>query len=80
MSKMPTIKPGEPQPVDCPKCKSPEGYQFSDYMKIHYDTIYNADGSHWGGVYSDGCKMVNVGLTAHCSNCGTKLPFKMDRN
>lgn len=80
MSKMPTIKPGEPQPIDCPKCNISHGYQFEDYMKVHYREIYEADGIKWGGAYSDGCSMINEGTTAYCSNCASRLPFKIDRN
>ena len=39
-----TIKIGDKQPVDCPKCKDKLGYRTSDYMKTHYYDFYGEDG------------------------------------
>lgn len=73
------IEINEPQPLPCPKCKTKEGYQYSDYMSVHYTSHHSVDGKYEGGTYSDGCKMLNHGKSAYCLNCGTKLPFKLNR-
>ena len=73
------IKINEPQPKPCPKCKEKHGYQYSDYMSVHYTSQHTADGKYEGGAYSDGCKMHHLAKNAYCSNCGTKLPFKLNR-
>lgn len=73
------IEVGDPQPIDCSKCNRKHGYQFSDLMKIHYTTIFEENGDHWGGCYSEGGSMLNEGVTPYCANCGTKLSFKLKR-
>lgn len=74
-----TIKVNDPQPVDCPECKSKEGYQYSDFMQMRYTSIHNADGKYEMGGYSDYSKTLNKAKTAYCCTCGTKLPFKLER-
>lgn len=75
----PTIKEGEAQPIDCPNCKGKYGYSVSDYMKTHYTTHRNADGSFMSGQYSDYQPIITKGKTAVCANCTTKLPFWIER-
>lgn len=73
------IKINDPQPIDCPNCKSKEGYQYSDYMSVHYTSHHSSEGKYESGAYSDGCKMINQAKNAYCTNCGKKLPFKLIR-
>ena len=74
-----TIKEGEAQPFDCPKCEDKMGYGVSDYLKTHYATYRNADGSFESGSYSDFQPVIHRGKTAVCANCNTKLPFWVER-
>jgi hypothetical protein len=74
-----TIKLNEPQPLDCPNCKSKEGYQYSDLFRMHYTSFHNADGQYEGGQYNDGMRL-NRAVTCYCVNCGERLPFKLDRD
>ena len=74
------INIGDPQPIPCDKCGGMHGYQYSDYISIHYDCIYEADGSYYGGVYSDFSRTLNKGVTAYCSNCGFRLKFDIIRD
>jgi hypothetical protein len=74
-----SIKINEPQPKPCPKCNSFEGYQYSDYMTIHYTSFHSEVGKYDGGEYSAGSKILNKGKSAFCCNCGTRLPFKLIR-
>lgn len=73
-----SIKLNEPQPAECPKCKSYEGYQYSDYMKVHYTSQHDAEGKYEGGEYSHG-RIINEAVSTFCCNCGTRLPFKLVR-
>lgn len=73
------IKVGDPQPSDCKNCGDSFGYCYSDYFKIHYTTMHLPNGDHDGGQYSDSQTPINNGVTAHCSNCGERLSFKIDR-
>jgi hypothetical protein len=73
------IKIGEHQPVDCENCKSKEGYQYSDFMKLHYTTFHDKEGKQEGGQYSEGASFQNKGITPYCCNCGKKLKFKLIR-
>ena len=72
------IKLNEPQPLVCPKCKSIEGYQYSDLFRMSYTSFHNKEGKYEGGQYNDGT-CLNRGLSAFCCNCGTRLPFKLER-
>ena len=76
---MEKIKMNEPQPIDCPKCKSKQGYQYYDLFRMSYTSVHNAEGKYQGGGYSSG-KCLNRGVSAFCSNCGEKLPFKIERS
>jgi len=76
---MKKIKIGEPQPVDCNNCQSKEGYQYSDFMKLHYTIFHDSKGKYESGTYSDGCTMLNKAVTVYCINCGKKLKFKLIR-
>jgi hypothetical protein len=73
------IKVNDPQPLPCPKCNAKEGYQYSDYISVHYTSHHSVDGKYEGGSYSSLCKMHNRAKSAYCLNCGTKLPFKLKR-
>jgi hypothetical protein len=73
------IKTGDPQPIDCLNCKGKYGYQYADFMKIHYTTHYDEEGKHTGGQYSECSRMINKGVTAYCCNCGERLNFKLTR-
>ena len=73
-------KEGEPQPVECYICNEKRGYSFSDYMKTHYITDYNSDGSFELGSYSDYQPTINNGKTPYCMECQTRLKFKLDRS
>lgn len=73
------IRINEPQPVPCDKCGGFEGYQYSDYMSLHYTSIHGADGEYEMGAYSDGCRMKNKARIPYCRNCGSKLKFRLIR-
>jgi hypothetical protein len=75
---MVTIKLNEAQPLDCPQCKSKEGYQYSDLFRISYTSFHNKEGKYEGGQFNDG-RCLNRGITVFCCNCGTRLPLKLDR-
>lgn len=74
------INVNDPQPLPCPKCKEKEGYQYSDYISLHYTTYHAPNGKHEGGFYSESPKMINQAKEAYCSNCGKKLPFRVNRS
>jgi len=74
------IKIGDKQPLDCPKCKDKFGYTTSDYMKTHYYDFYNDDGSKIGGDYSEWQPIIHKSKKVICGNCGSKLPFYVDRS
>ncbi len=74
-----TIKEGEAQPLDCPKCEDKMGYSVSEYMKTHYTTHRNADGTFWQGHYSDYQPTIHRGKTVVCANCSARLPFWVER-
>lgn len=76
---MVVIKLNEPQPLDCPKCKSKEGYQYSDLFRMSYTSFHNAKGEYESGQYNSGVRL-NKGVTLYCANCLAKLPFKLDRS
>jgi hypothetical protein len=76
---MVTIKLNEPQPLDCPECKSKEGYQYSDLYRMSYTSQHNSYGEYEGGQYNDGVNL-NRGVSTFCCNCGARLPFKLDRS
>jgi phage FluMu protein Com len=80
MKKKIVIKDGDKQPIECPKCKEMNGYQRSDYLKTHYTTIRNSDGSFEQGFYSDYQPLVNRNRSAYCPECITKLPFWVDES
>jgi hypothetical protein len=68
------IKINEPQPVDCPQCKAKYGYQYSDYISVHFTSFHEASGEYEGAQYSDYHKTLNKGKSAYCLNCRHKLP------
>ena len=76
---MQRIKIGEIQPIECDNCQAKEGYQYSDYMNLHYTTFHDSEGKHEGGQYSEGCKQLNKATTPYCLNCGKRLKFKLIR-
>lgn len=78
MSKQISIKINEKQPLPCPNCEDCMGYQYFDLFRMGYISYHGADGVYKGGEYNDG-KLINKAKTAYCSNCGTKLPFKLIR-
>lgn len=73
-----TIKVNDPQPLDCPKCETKHGYQYSDAFRMHYTSFHTPDGKYEGGEYSDG-RCLNKGVATFCCNCGTRLGFKLIR-
>lgn len=75
---METIKINEPQPIDCPRCKTKEGYQYLDTFRMAYVSSHEADGKYEMGHYTDG-RCLNRGITAYCTNCNERLPFKLKR-
>ena len=79
MAKKIIIELGDPQPLDCPKCKDKMGYRVVDYLKTHYDSFYNADGTSDGGMYSEYQPAINLGKRAYCNECLTSLPFTINR-
>lgn len=72
------IKLKDPQPLDCPRCKSKEGYQYSDLFRMSYSSFHLPNGEYEGGEYNTGM-CLNRGVKLYCCNCGSKLPFKLDR-
>lgn len=76
---MQTIKINEAQPLPCKKCGEKMGYQYSDYMALHYTSFHSPFGEYEGGAYSDGCNLINKAVSAFCVNCGERLPFKLER-
>jgi len=74
---MKSIRRGEPQPEPCPECNDFMGYQVSDYIKTHYTDVYNRNGFCNEGFYSDYQPIISRGKSAFCSNCLTRLPFKI---
>ena len=78
-NRLPTIFIGEKQPVECDNCQSKEGYQYSDFMKLHYTTFHDKKGKHDGGSYSESAIILNKGITPYCLNCGERLKFKLIR-
>lgn len=73
------INIGDPQPLPCAHCKVAHGYQYSDYISVHYTSFHENNGGYEGGEYSTGCKTLNKGNSAYCCNCGKKLSFKLIR-
>jgi hypothetical protein len=78
-NRLPCIFIGEKQPVECDNCKSKEGYEYSDFMKLHYTTFHDKEGKHDGGHYSESGTILNKGITPYCLNCGERLKFKLIR-
>ena len=78
-NRLPSIFIGEKQPVECSNCESKEGYQYSDFMKLHYTTFHDKEGKHDGGTYSESSVILNKGITPYCLNCGERLKFKLIR-
>jgi len=74
------IKRGDPQPVDCPECGTKQGYQVSIKMVTDFVDFYFHDGTSEGGAYGDYQRVIYESTSAHCMNCITKLPFKIDIN
>jgi len=72
-----TIKLTDPQPLDCPKCKSKEGYKYSDLFRMSYTSFHGSDGKYEGGECNTGM-CLNRGFRLYCCNCGTKLPFRLE--
>lgn len=80
MKKFTTINDNEPQPTECPECKTFSGYQLHDNIRLQYTYMYDADGNQDGGFYSESCKTSKRGTRAHCTNCGADLKFNVKRN
>lgn len=70
---------GEKQPVNCEKCNDKLGYQYSDYMSLHYTSFHDSDGKYECGKYSESSKNKHLATTPYCINCGSKLKFKLIR-
>lgn len=78
-NRLPSIHIGEKQPVNCEKCNDKLGYQYSDYMSLHYTSFHDSDGKHEGGEYSESSRKKHLATTPYCINCGSKLKFKLIR-
>ena len=74
------IEVGDPQPLDCPRCKAKHGYQVSQRIQKYVDLIYTADGKYDGAAYSDFEKVRYVSKRPACANCIATLPFKVRMN
>lgn len=79
MKKLIRINIGDPQPVDCPRCKDKFGYQYTDNIKTQYTCHHEPDGSHYGGEFSDYQPITKAATEIYCLNCGTKLAAKLIR-
>lgn len=77
---MKNIKPGDPQPYDCPECQEKMGYSVFIPISTGYNTFYTPEGIHNGGVYFCTQSVIDEPVTATCSNCNVQLPFKIDRS
>lgn len=75
---MTVIELNQPQPHDCPKCKEKFGYQYSDLFRMHYTSFHDETGKYYGGEYSSGVQL-NKAVSCFCTNCETRLPFKLKR-
>lgn len=73
------INIGDAQPLNCPNCKSKEGYQIATLQSQRYIDIYDANGAQEGGFYSDYSKVIHSSKTAYCVNCGEILHFWVKR-
>lgn len=72
------IKEGMPQPLDCPKCKSKEGYRITQVEQLYSDSIFDEHGKYVGESNGDHRKLIRRLKTISCSNCCKKLPFEIE--
>lgn len=71
------IKEGDPQPLDCPVCKSKRGYQVSQLFHIYSDTVYDKNGIYSCVIDAEYRKPIRTLKETCCANCRSKLPFKI---
>lgn len=77
---IPIINAGDPQPVDCNNCEGKFGYQQSDYIKVHFVSMFKASGAADGGFYGNSQRIINQGITCYCTNCFEPLKFKLNKS
>lgn len=66
------IKVGEHQPVGCRKCNDFLGYEYQDTYRVSIPSG-GKDGDHAQGTW------VRKSAKAYCSECGSLLPFRLQR-
>ena len=72
-----SIKEGDPQPLNCPKCKLKEGYIVSKVVQVTSGDMFDSDGNYVTQIDSEYRKPIRTLIKCHCSNCTTHLPFKV---
>jgi len=71
------IKASTPQPYDCPKCKSKQGYKVTQRIQKYFEMFFDEEGNDDGNGYSEHDKVLSTGKRAHCCNCNTALLFNV---
>ena len=71
------IKESEPQPLDCKKCKCKYGYRVIQIIEKTFEMHYDAHGKPFLNLYNETDKIIRQLKTTYCTNCGTKLPFRV---
>ena len=72
------IKEGMPQPIDCPKCKTKNGYRITQIEQLHSESLFDQDGKYIGESNSDYRKVIRRLKTISCNICASKLPFEIE--
>lgn len=75
---MKTINIGDPQPVDCLKCKDKLGYRNTKVEQLYSDQAYDYLGSYITIIDSEYRKHIRTLEKVVCHKCLTKLPFKIN--
>ena len=71
------IKEGMPQPLDCPKCKSKNGYRITQVEQLHSDSCFDKNGIYETQMDSEYRKPIRKLKNISCHLCLTKLPFEV---
>lgn len=79
MSKV-SIKLGDPQPVNCDRCRAKYGYQIEQQIRTLYVTRYHPDGYFESGDYGGPIKTLQHKLIPYCANCLNTLNFNIKHN
>ena len=69
---MDKIKVGEKQPVKCPKCKDFLGYEYHDTYRVSIPAELKEGQVALG-------TLVRKSSEAYCTECGSLLPFRLNR-